>query len=58
MLHGGFDGVRAFLDAAADGPAPALPRGVANDQAGVRGLVAALAALLAAGMPTAVGHPA
>ncbi len=45
MLHVGIDVGRSFLDAAADGPAPALPRHVANDAAGVRRLVAALVAL-------------
>lgn len=75
----GIDVGKSSLDAAATAPAPALPRRVANDAAGVARLVAAvaalapalvvleatgayhrplLAALLAAGVPTAVANPA
>jgi transposase len=77
--HIGIDVGKSFLDAAADGPAPALPRRLPNAPAGIARLVAAiraaeptlvvleatgtyhrplLAALLAAGVPTAVANPA
>ena len=79
MLHVGIDIGRSFLDAAADGDTPALPRRVPNAADGVARLVAALAglgpalvvleatgayhrpllaALVAAGVPTALANPA
>jgi transposase len=45
VLHVGIDVGKSFLDAAADGAAPALPRRVANDAAGIARLAAALVAL-------------